>query len=456
MTTLGMDTEAGLAASGELDAGSQRIAELATRLDSALRGFEWTGTDADRTLDTWAQTGRPTLETTAGQLASMALLIRQEAQAQDAASGEGGSAAGAGEAGQTVGAARPQGFWSKVGSFITDRVNAVIAGATRTLGHAGGFLDKVGDVLTGREDHSVSEIAASALLTVGSGVGTVVNAVTGKDERILGEGTGVAGTPSVVADRAQDGGLYSPALARPTDLPALMQSVTDSYQVGKDPAAAGGDVRITRVDNGSGQAYVVSIPGTETWTPKAGAEPRDLSANLGLVAGDPTAAAQSVRAAMDAAGIPPGSPVMLVGHSQGGIIAGQLASDPAFVRQYGVTNVLTYGAPIDHMQLAPGVQALQVQHRFDVVPRLDLGGVDVGGTNPNTPVTTVTLPSPGGVFGVVTNHDHAAYINSVRDAMRGDGEAGRILRDYQSTLSPFLATPSGSASAVDVPVTRRL
>ncbi len=451
MTTLGMDTEAGLAASTELDRGSQRIAELATRLDSALRSFEWTGLDAERTLDAWQETERPALDTTVTQLASMALLIRQEAQAQDTVSGDGSSTSAGGT---VVTSAQPQGFLGKVGQFLTDRISAAYDGAVRTLGHAGGFLGKVGDVLTGREDHSVSEIAASALLTLGSAAGTVANIVTGKDQHVLGEGTGVAGTPTAVPGQGE-GSLYRPALAPPTDLPGLMQSVTDSYQVGTDPSNGSGDVRITRVDNGSGPAYVVSIPGTETWSPVAGSEPRDLSANLQLVAGNPTAAAESVRAAMDAAGIPPGSPVMLVGHSQGGIIAGQLASDPEFVRHYGVTNVLTYGAPIDHMQLAPGVEALQVQHRFDVVPRLDLGGVDLDGVNPNTHVTGVTLDSPGGVFGVVTNHDHTAYINSVREAMAGDGDAGRILRDYQSTLSPFLVTQAGSATAIDVPVTRR-
>ncbi|MDO9455605.1 hypothetical protein [Nocardioides sp.] len=451
MTTLGMDTEAGLAASTELDQGSQKIAELATRLDSALRSFDWTGTDAERTLDTWQQSEKPTLDTTVTQLASMALLIRQEAQAQDTVSGDGTTAGGA--AGATT--SQPQGFLGKVGQFITDRISAVYDGVVRTLGHTGDFLGKVGDVLTGREDHSVSEIAASALLAMGAGVGTAVNAVTGKDEHWFGEGAGVAGVPTTVANDAAQGGLYSPALARPTDLPSLMQSVTDSYQVGKDPGNGCGDVRITRVDNGNGPAYVVSIPGTETWSPTAGSEPRDLSANLQLVAGNPTAAAESVRAALDAAGIPPGSPVMLVGHSQGGIIAGQLASDPAFVERYGITNVMTYGAPIDHMQLAPGVEALQVQHRFDVVPRLDLGGVDVNGVNSNTHVTGVTLASPGGVFGVVTNHDHTEYINSVREAMAGDSDAARILRDYQSTLSPFLVTPTGTATAIDVPVSRR-
>lgn len=450
----GMDTEAGQAASVELDQGSQKIAELATRLDQALHSFDWTGLDAERTFDTWQSSERPALDGTVAQLAQMALLIRQEAQAQDTVSGEGG---GTTSAAPTAAAPARQGgvlgFLGKVGDFITTRVDAAINGVTRTLGHAGDFLGKVGDVLTGRENHSVSEIAASALSTLGSAVGTVVDTIDGEDSNWFGEGTGVAGPPVDVPTDPALGTEERPAVTRPTDLASMMQSVTDSYQVGSH--AEGGDVRITRVDNGAGPAYVVSIPGTESWSPSAGLEPRDLSANLGLVAGNPTAAAESVRAAMAAADIPPGAPVMLVGHSQGGIIAGQLASDPAFVREFGVTNVLTYGAPIDHMSLAPGVEALQVQHRFDLVPRLDLGGVTLDGTNPNTPVTAVTLDSPGGVFGVVTNHDHTQYSNSVREAMASDTEAGRILRDYQSTLAPFLVSPTGSATAIDVPVTRQ-
>ena len=135
-------------------------------------------------------------------------------------------------------------------------------------------------------------------------------------------------------------------------------------------------------------------------------------------------------------------------------VAAPLASDPTFVQRYGVTNVLTYGAPIDHMQLAPGVQALQVQHRFDVVPRLDLGGVDLDGVNPNSAVRTVTLDSPGNFWDVVSSHSHTEYRDSVREALAGDTEAGRILRDYQSTLAPFLVTPGGSATAIDVPVSR--
>ena len=224
----------------------------------------------------------------------------------------------------------------------------------------------------------MAALAASALGTVGSAAGAVVSGVTGEDEHWFDEGRGVAGTPVAAPTDPSQAGQYRPVVAQPRDLPSLMQGVTDAYQVGNDPSSHG-DVRITRVDNGTGTpAYVVSIPGTETWSPSAGATGRDLTANLGLVAGNPTAAAESVRLAMDQAHIPPGSPVMLVGHSQGGIIAGTLAADHDFVQQYGVTNVMTYGAPIDHLDIDPSVQVMQVQHTTDVVPRLDLGGIRTG------------------------------------------------------------------------------
>ena len=65
----------------------------------------------------------------------------------------------------------------------------------------------------------------------------------------------------------------------------------------------------------------------------------------------------------------------------------------------------------------------------------------------------VTLGSPGGLD-PVANHDHTAYIDSVREARLAQDENGRILRAYEATLAPYLVGPGGSASAVDVPVRR--
>lgn len=451
VVTHGMDTAGGLLASSQLETGAQEIKELASRLDALLFAFDWTGPDADRTRDTWQSQERPTLNSAALHLSGLALLIRQEAEAQDVVSDTGaGGSSSTGSLGPAASMPTQPGV---LGAWLGHHLGAFFEGVSRTLDHAGGFFGKLGDVLTGQEDWSVAEIAASAIAATGAGVGSIVNLVTGEDQHWFGEGTAHVGTPVSVPTDPTQAGPFQPVLTRPTDLPSLMQGVSDGYQVGQAPGS-NGDIRITRIDNGTGSpAYVVAIPGTESWSPSAGGQPRDLSANLGLVAGNPTAAAESVRMAMDAAGIPPGSPVMLVGHSQGGIIAGQLASDPAFVERYGVTHVMTYGAPIDHMQLAPGVGVLQVQHGADLVPRLDLGGLSPTTGFPDRE-TTVTLDSPGHFWQLATNHSYTEYASSVRAELATDSEAAHILRDYQSTLAPFLVTPGGTATAVDVPVSR--
>lgn len=54
----------------------------------------------------------------------------------------------------------------------------------------------------------------------------------------------------------------------------------------------------------------------------------------------------------------------------------------------------------------------------------------------------------------MANHDHTAYLDSVRGARLVADENGRILRGYEATLLPFLGGPGGSASAVDIPVRR--
>lgn len=47
------------------------------------------------------------------------------------------------------------------------------------------------------------------------------------------------------------------------------------------------------------------------------------------MAGRENAGANAVTAAMEEAGIPPGSDVAFVAHSQGGLVAAQLTDDPA-------------------------------------------------------------------------------------------------------------------------------
>ncbi len=108
MTVLGMDTVAGLATGDQLENGSREITALATRLEGLLHTFDWTGPDAERVRSSWSTTERPMLDRASQFVAALAALIRQEAQAQDAASGETSGAAAVVPAALTGAAADPR------------------------------------------------------------------------------------------------------------------------------------------------------------------------------------------------------------------------------------------------------------------------------------------------------------------------------------------------------------
>jgi hypothetical protein len=76
---------------------------------------------------------------------------------------------------------------------------------------------------------------------------------------------------------------------------------------------------------------------------------------------------RGITAALRTAGIPPGSQLMLVGHSQGGAAAMNVAAGGP----YRVTHVVTAGSPIANKRPAPGVRVLAVENQGDLVPDLD-------------------------------------------------------------------------------------
>ncbi|WP_432498897.1 hypothetical protein [Kineococcus gypseus] len=137
---------------------------------------------------------------------------------------------------------------------------------------------------------------------------------------------------------------------------------------------APGTVRLERVTAADGSvAWIVQVPGTQDWTPlpRAGGTPMDLTTNLRAVAGEPTATAALVAEAMRRAGVGAHEPVMLAGHSQGGLTAAALAADEGFTARYRVTHLVTAGAPVDGLPVAGHVRVLSLEHTGDLVPALD-------------------------------------------------------------------------------------
>lgn len=158
--------------------------------------------------------------------------------------------------------------------------------------------------------------------------------------------------------------------------PRPLTGPADLVALGND--LDGGRVRVVEVEEpDGGSAWVVVVPGTQEWGPRAGPNPFDLTSDVRAVTGDATLAAAGVEAALAraraaSARARPDDPVLLVGHSQGGIHAAALASDPGFGARHRVTHVLTSGAPVALFPLPSTVEVLSVEHAEDPVPALDL------------------------------------------------------------------------------------
>ena len=206
--------------------------------------------------------------------------------------------------------------------------------------------------------------------------------------------------------------------------------------------------RITRADGGV--AWVVEIPGTQTWTPvpAAGGTPMDLTTNLRAVAGRPTATADAVVQAMRQAGVGAGQPVMFAGHSQGGLTAAALAADPAVRAEFDVTHVVTAGSPIDGIDVPDSVEVLSLEHTGDLVPALD--GETAAGSAHRTVVVRDVGDDPRFAADVardpLTAHGWSAYIAT---AQLVDGSRDPALQGFRDSGSVFFDAPGARVETFD-------
>jgi len=156
------------------------------------------------------------------------------------------------------------------------------------------------------------------------------------------------------------------------------------------------DVKAVKDANGNITGYIVDVPGTNVWNLPGGdkGSANDFGVNVDGMAGNETVLQKGIDQALQRAGVPADAPVMLVGHSQGGIIAARAANDFVTNGQYNVTHVITAGSPVGNIPVPDSVQVLSLENNGDVVPHLDARD------NPATDNrTTVTFDNQTGTAG---------------------------------------------------------
>jgi pimeloyl-ACP methyl ester carboxylesterase len=174
----------------------------------------------------------------------------------------------------------------------------------------------------------------------------------------------------------------------------------------------------------------------------------DLRTNLDIMAGRPDDVSELVVQAMRAAGIPPGEPILLAGHSQGGMVANQIAQDLSLQEQFSISAVLTAGSPVGMPpgDLPPGVLSLHLESGEDLVWALD------GIANVDDPQRTTIrgdladsshAADRAAALTPVAAHDVAAYARMARDVSALDHPS---VTAFEDRLDMLFGGPGTTAS----------
>lgn len=378
--------------------------------------------------------------------------------------------------------------------WVSDRA-AAIGDSWIDVGEAVGLLWEATVVpLVDGEDPLFTEVAASDMQVVGSLLDAAVTTLSYGlwDVDFAGDGEPAIGEP-ITYDGTTSGQEPPTKLETVDD---VIASITDAYKTSEEMGKQSetdwdqGFVRVTKLtpSDGGEPVMVVSIPGTQPWFPwndLGNEQPADFIGNVYTAAGGRSTMTESVVLAIDRViaddhTLSSRTPIMLAGHSQGGMTAADLASDPEFLASHTVTNLVTVGSPIDNNRVSEGVSVLELQHDGDPVPLLDtensalqfspegfpfpfkpvLGDHDIDPTR-HTKITLPT-PDPGEDLSIgerlSRNHSHEQYSESVREGLTNFPK----LAEYQNLIngnaggkeSRFLMS-DGEISVTDVPIVRK-
>jgi hypothetical protein len=285
----------------------------------------------------------------------------------------------------------------------------------------------------------------SAFLTWASSGGTAttgaLEALLARDPELvdLAMQDGLLSLDAVLAHSLPDGhakvrdtGMDDRLLANspPRDLADLMAglSLRDQGRHGEI------DVKILTCADGT-RRVIVDIPGTKSWDPLPNGDVTSFSTNARALIGERTAYEQGVLAALTAAGVTPRDEVMLVGHSEGGMVAVTAARDAVRSGRFNVTHVITAGSPIALSvgRVPSRVQVLALENEHDFVPHLD------GRANPDLQnVTTVEVEHGDGSEG----DDHSipdSYLPGAVDAGASDNAS---IRDFLAGARKYFSASS--------------
>jgi hypothetical protein len=229
----------------------------------------------------------------------------------------------------------------------------------------------------------------------------------------------------------------------PDDLADLMRHLEQTNAL--SPADRPGDqgtleVQTLRAEDGTVR-HIVYLPGTDdlATTPwQSDGDARDLPADLRAISGADTTYADGIRLALTEAGIGSHDPVLLVGHSLGGMEAASLLAHGS---GFDVTHVVTAGSPIAGIHDYPaGSHVLSLENHGDLVPLLD------GHDNADS-LNQVTVEFDDHEASLAGNHDLHHYVDG---AAAADASGDPSIREQLASLRDHGFLGSGATATSQV------
>lgn len=245
-----------------------------------------------------------------------------------------------------------------------------------------------------------------------------------------------------------------PQLPVPQDVQGVVANVAASYDARPGgtglPGTREATISVQQLDHPDGtRSWVVEIPGTEDGSFAADV-PTDMSTNLQLMAQQPDDMTAAVIRAMRDAGVAADEPVLLAGHSQGGMVAMSVAA--ATVGTFAVTTVVTVGSPDLPVPPPPGVQVLAVRHAEDLVPQTD--GTPDYGTSQLTVVTRgLVATGDDPALSTIEAHDVRRYVETAGELPDAVGDDPGYRR-FMDAAAPVLGGEGTTALTTQYEVSR--
>lgn len=446
--------------------GIDRLDTMRGTLEGIVRSVSWTGPDHDEFVARWDEISTGILAAAVTDLQARADRLRIEADEQDDVSAEGGrwftqlveAVAEAldrwrerlTEAIDQIGNG-VRDAWDAATDFVgglisdgigwaSDRIDDAIDWASDRIGEAKDWW--ASDPLN--LDRPWMEILTDEIaLPVLEGADAVVRGagdLFGQDWAIISQQPEVeVGDPRQVTDQQAPQSLEDLILNNDETRRTIATEPPHEYN---DSAEAQVRVQTIRGEDGV-ERYIVHVPPTQGADLPSGpgdawdrlqqydsqGQPFGWPNNIYAMAGRENSGANAVKEAMEAAGVPAGADVMFVGHSQGGLVASQLACDPSFNNSsgepgsYNVTDSFSVGSPVETNRPAQdSTQVLNIshtkgaEHGGDFVPALDGGGRSFAnpGGHPRPNVHDIEFGTPTPAYPVDSDM-HAAHESVQRD-----------------------------------------